>query len=299
MTFTSVLLTILWIVAVPAFAGSVFTLSNRGFIAEGIREEGGGRQLIGIFMWSWFLGQLLLWCSFQIIAVWEIINKNRFPGIVRKYSVAVAVFGVLALAVNVFRYVRKKGLILSLKNAKNSGEGGSGMVNAAWVVFTVLLVIQIVLQVVLAYMDVDDSFYVSEAVSISSSDKMYNLIPYTGQTTEMDFRHSLEPFPAWIAYVSKITGCNVTSMAHVMLPALLLPLTYGTYALMGSRILGDKKKNLPVYLIVMELLVAFGLYSSKSPEKFFLTRIRQGKSALASLIIPGIILCLFMILDYA
>lgn len=318
MTFTSVLLTILWLMLIPTVVGSAFTLSRKGFIAEGMRSYKTGMRLMGIFMWSWLFGQLLLWCLFQILAVYEIIQKNRFSKIVREYTIVVIALCVIAVATNVIREIKGRtvtglisgrltefGVVREEKGTKRddspdkSSDDNTKLLVWAWIIFAVLLVVQVVLQAVLAYMDADDSYYVSEAVAINSSDNMYTLIPYTGQTTEMDFRHSLEPFPAWLAFISRISGTNVTSMAHVLLPVLLLPLTYGIYAIIGSRMLGMKKSYLPLFLVAVELLTMFGLYSTRNPEKFFVTRIRQGKSALASLIIPAIILCLFLILDYA
>ena len=50
-------------------------------------------------------------------------------------------------------------------------------------------------------------------------------------------------------------------------------------------------------MLFTELLVIFGFYSYMTPEKFFITRLREGKATLASLILPGIIMCLFMILQ--
>lgn len=313
MTLTSVLLTILWLIVVPVTAGSVFAFKKDGFITEGCRKEGNGRRQMGIILWSWFLGQLLLWCIFQIIAVWIILKKNDFSLIVKMYSGSTAVVCGVAIVVNVIRQIKRhvitelmkiqtgeKDNLKRIANTKQQDNVNADKVmRVVWIVFAVILVLQTVLQVRLAYMDADDAYYVSEAVSMQASNRMYNLVPYTGITTEMDYRHSLEPFPAWLAFLSEVTGVRVVSMAHVLMPAILLPLTYGVYALMGNRVLGKNRDKLPIYLVVTELLVFFSLYSTKIPEKFFVTRIRQGKATIASLIIPGIILSLFLILDYA
>lgn len=313
MTFTSVMLTILWLIVIPVLVGSFFSLRSKGFIAEGCLSLSRGLRQAGIFIWSWFLGQLLLWCVFQMLTVWIILHENRFASVVKYYSICVALICAAAIIVNLIREVRKhtitgllgktkyveKADLCAAEDEAEEHKRNRDIVIFAWAVFFVILAVQIVLQVVLAYMDADDSYYISEAVAIESSNNMYKLIPYTGMTTAMDYRHSLEPFPAWLAFISKITGIKVVTMAHILMPAVFLPLTYGVYALMGNRVLGKKKTWLPIYMVITEILVMFCLYSSKIPEKFFITRIRQGKSAITSLIIPGLILCLFMILEYA
>lgn len=304
MGISSVFLTILWLVCIPIAVGSFFTLTSKNFVTENLVDKKGVLRSAELLMWSWFLGQLFLWCIFQIISVIEILRKSKFDRIVKEYTVIAIAAVIVALIFGIVRQIKSKiitGLFFPNTGAKSEGSENnkSKVILVAWIAFWVLLVAQMVLLCVLAYMDVDDSFYVSEAVSINSSNNMYNLIPYTGMTTEMDFRHSLEPFPVWLAYISRMTKNNVTVMAHVLLPVFMLPLTYGTYALMGSRLLGTNRKNLPVFLVVTELLVMFSLYSTKSPDKFFITRIRQGKATLASLILPGIVMCLFLILQYA
>lgn len=310
MSFTSILLTILWLVIIPVWVGGIFSFRNKGFVFEGCSNEGNGYKQTGIIIWSWFLGQLLLWCAFQFITVWIILHKNRFEFVVKYYTICVAVLCVISLVVNVVRIIRKKSIFSSgvsadsVESRFNSVKGedtskDKKLITVAWIVFGIVLLLQVVLQSVFSYMDADDAYYVSEAVAIESSNNMYRFIPYTGMTTDMDYRHSLEPFPAWVAFISKITGTKVVSMAHILLPTFFLPLTYGVYAIMGSRILAKNKSKLPIYLIIIEILVMFSLYSSKVPEKFFITRIRQGKATITSLIIPGIILCLFLILEYA
>jgi hypothetical protein len=73
--------------------------------------------------------------------------------------------------------------------------------------------------------------------------------------------------------------------------------TYGVYALFGAELLGENKKRyLPVFMLFTELITLFSFYSYMTPEKFFLTRIREGKATIASLIIPGIIMTVYLVL---
>ena len=58
----------------------------------------------------------------------------------------------------------------------------------------------------------------------------------------------------------------------------------------------EKRSELPVYMFFTTLLVLFGFYSYMTPEKFLLTRLRKGKATLASLVIPMIMMCVYMVL---
>lgn len=331
MTLSSFLLTILWLIIIPVVAGGIFSFRSKGFVAEdAVSWE--KKSAVGIFLWSWLLGQLLLWCVFQVIAVWMILHEYLFTVVVKYYLISVVALCLISVVLNIVRVIRGRFIFIAgkAKEAETSIQAEDtkqvealsrntdsdkvfsetdqdskeikqerNIITVAWIVFFVVLAAQVVLQVVLAYMDADDAYYISEAVAIESSDYMYRLVPYTGLFTAMDYRHSLEPFPVWLAFVSRITGTQVVSMAHVFLPTVMLPLTYGAYSLMGHRVLGKKKKWLPIYMVIMEILVMFSLYSTKVPEKFFITRIRQGKSTISSLVIPGLFLCLFIVLEYA
>ena len=294
MSFVSILLSIFLIVLLPVLAGCGWVCGDKGFVSDGLKNCNGCRKAVGFFLWSWLFGQLLLWCAFQIVSVLSILKDKTFPFITKIYIPAVAVITLASLMVYIFKMVRKE----TIFNIKTEKIEKSKLMSALWIVFFVLLIVQVALQICLAYMDGDDTYYVAQSVSSGLGGTLYSSVPYTGEKMVMDYRHSLEPFPLWITFISKISGMNITVMSHTVLPALFVPLTYGLYALFGARLLKGKEKYLPVFMIIIELLNVFGAYSSKTPEKFFITRIRQGKSTLASIVIPMIIMCLFIILEY-
>lgn len=306
MTIVSVMISILWILIIPAVAGAVFVLPKNGFAAKGMEGLARTSKAVELFLWSWLFGQLLLWTVFYCIAVLHIVKRDNYSLIVREFKLAAiavtAVLVVAAIAMTVLKRSIFSGDFFagSIKKAESEeSKADKRFLGALWVIFFLILIIQTILQFRLAYMDADDSYYVAEALCSVSSDRMYWRNPYNGITAPMDYRHSLEPFPIWVAFLSSITGMHTAIIAHSILPTIFLPLTYGLYAIAGSRLLGDKKRYLPIFLVLMETLVLFGFYSNKTPEKFFVTRIRQGKSTLASIIIPMLILCLLLILEGA
>lgn len=123
---------------------------------------------------------------------------------------------------------------------------------------------------------------------------MYQKLPYTGMSTELDVRHGLAPFPIWIAWLSQMTGIATVTVAKTLLPVALISMTYGVFYLIGSRGL-SQGKNLPLFLICTEVLVLFGDYSFYTVENFMIARSRQGKAALGSILIPMIFFLLLIL----
>ena len=85
-------------------------------------------------------------------------------------------------------------------------------------------------------------------------------------------------------------------VAHVILPLVLIAMTYGIFYLAGVRFFPEKEGKRPLFLIFTELLVIFGDYSYYTVENFMIARSRQGKAALGSIVIPFLILLLIMLL---
>ncbi len=301
----SVISSIAVLVILPVIAGS-------GIVFAGDTVK---RRLPGKLIFSWLFGQLVFWCIFQFIAVFNIIRSNSYETIKKEYLLAAGAVCFISAAVFVVSLLTEKGRVKrgnagsgivpgnALSDRAADGKiiaGMSGVMNTPEKIVAVIavagIVVQVVLQIVLAYMEVDDSYYVSEAAGAIGADMLYYRIPYTGITTGFDARHALAPFPIWLALISDICGMRVVSMAHVMIPALFLPLTYLVYGLFGYILLEKNRRFLPVFMLFTELLVTFGFYSYMTPEKFFITRLREGKATIASLIIPGIIMCLYMII---
>ena len=281
----------------------------------------GGEEKKSIFfdiIWSWFFGQLLLWCVFQPIAVRQVLKSGRIEALRKEYLVGVGIVVLVSVVLCAVGMIvqKKRGRVLyylsgkavngefenretlteNIDKGEVYGRKGEKALRILAIVVVAMIVIQAFLQVFLAYMEVDDAFYVTEAVSSAAGVPFYERIPYTGAYTGGDFRHGLAPFPLWLAFISVFTGLNATSLSHVVLPPVHLLLTYGEFALIGRAILGKNKKYLPVFMLLISFLNLFGFTSYMTPEKFFMTRIREGKATIASMILPGLILALFLIL---
>lgn len=126
---------------------------------------------------------------------------------------------------------------------------------------------------------------------------MYRILPYKGGSTGLDVRHALAVFPMWIAFVATGSGIHATIVSHLVMPLLLILLTYLLYFLIGKKLFCDKYVNLPVFMIVMGMFQIFGHVSIYTNETFFLTRTWQGKSVAGSLVIPALFWILLLLYD--
>lgn len=166
-----------------------------------------------------------------------------------------------------------------------------------WLLFLVILGFQLYQAVVCTSFDGDDAYYVTESLIAQEAGVMYRILPYKGGSTGLDVRHALAVFPMWVAFVAVGSGLHATIVSHLVMPLLLIPLTYLLYFQIGKILFGDKRVSLPAFMIVMGVFQIFGNVSIYTNETFFLTRTWQGKSVAGSLVIPAFFWLLLLIYD--
>lgn len=191
-----------------------------------------------------------------------------------------------------------------------------------WLLFFGLLGFQLYKAAACASFDGDDAYYVVESLIAQEAGVMYRILPLTGGSTGLDVRHAMAVFPMWIAFVAVRAGIHATIVSHVVMPLLLIPLTYLLYYEIGRALFvrgvrsgreraetgaaarsGGKdaldgtpgrggsvfrRENLPVFMIIMALFQIFGNVSIYTNETFFLTRTWQGKAVAGALVIPAL-----------
>ena len=166
-----------------------------------------------------------------------------------------------------------------------------------WLLFFALLVFQLYKAAAYASFDGDDAYYVVESLIAQQADVMYGILPYTGGTTSLDVRHALAVLPMWIAYVASKSDIHATIVSHLVMPFVLIPLSYLVYYEIGKSPFHGKagdsdsilhRENLPIFMILMGMFQIFGNVSIYTNETFFLTRTWQGKAVAGSLVIPAL-----------
>lgn len=164
-----------------------------------------------------------------------------------------------------------------------------------WLLFFGLLAFQLYKAVAYASFDGDDAYYVVESLIAQEAGVMYRILPLTGGSTGLDVRHAMAVFPMWTAFVSARAGMHATIVSHVVMPLVLIPLTYLLYYEIGRNVFC--RENLPVFMIIMALFQIFGNVSIYTNETFFLTRTWQGKAVAGALVIPALFWVFLQIYD--
>lgn len=245
-------------------------------------------------LFRWVAGQFLLWAGFQVICVPLVLAKRSFSDLVVLFSGFMVSITLLSLAVSIRRLARKP---FSVRGERKAGQDRDRVVVFLWICVAALLALQLILALFLAYEEGDDAFYVAISTITENSETMYRSLPYTGETTELDARHGLAPFPIWVAYLARLTGMRPVIMAQVALPSVLIVMSYGVFFLIGKRLFQDGGRKMPLFMLMIEVLVLFGGYSLQSAENFLLVRTAQGKAVLADIVIPFLFLLFFMMLE--
>lgn len=239
-----------------------------------------------VFMWM--AGYLLLFGTFQLVAVPIILLKLWFTSLVTIFLLIIFVMGIAGTVIWVYRQ-KKYPIFREVRAKADKAE------KILWIIFAIILLIQLFLAVFLAFADGDDAYYVAVSTTTETIDSMYRFSPYNGGSTNLDIRHCLAPFPIYISFLSRISGLHAGAVSHVGMQLILIPLTYGIYGLIGTRLFKNKRKNLAIFLVFVELLILWGNYSLYTAETFLMTRTRQGKAALGNVVIPAMFLLLYMI----
>ena len=233
-------------------------------------------------------GQFVLWALFWLLCV---------PCILLEVSFTIVVYGyggltVLLSACGLVCLLRGRKRLRAVVSDERDAEAGS---KAFWVLFALLLLVQLVQAVRLTYRDGDDAYYVAVSSITANADTMYQKLPYTGGTTKVDIRHGLAPLPVWIAFLSRISGVRAVSVAHIAVPLMLIPMTYLIFYLLGRSLFAGRERRIPLFLIFAELLILFGDCSLYTAAHFMIARSRQGKAALGSIVVP-MLFWLFLLL---
>ena len=259
------------------------------FLVGGIFSDktNAGEKLV----FTWVSGQIMLWTVFQLLCVTYVLMEKNFHEVVNVFRLMTVLLALLGF----FCHMRKR-IYIGRKQSKIVPKMTGKTEIVSWVIFGVLLFVQLILAVLLAYEEGDDAYYVAISTITVESDTMFMKYPYTGGLTELDARHGLAPFPIWAAYIAKITGIQSVTMLQVVLPIGLIVMTYGIYSLIGSKLLGKRKEWLPVFMVFVAVCVIWGGYSTYAAENFLLVRTAQGKAVIANIIIPFMVYLLYRIL---
>lgn len=285
-----------WLLVIPVGLGLLFRKAPR---REQMPEK---LQTSGVTL---LIGYLLLFALLEIVGI-PVMLLSVYHG----YSRMVILYAALQIlgagaGYGFWIYRRKKAQKTNLSDALKETNRFSWLRRAPYdtwegrillILFLLLIGFQLYMAFTRASFDGDDAYYVVQALTAQQTDTLYRIDPNRGVSMPLDARHALALFPIWEAFVGTMCGIHATVMAHSVAPLFLMPLTYLTYYEIGRELFCNKKRLLPMFMVLMALWQMFGNVSIYTTETFFLTRTWQGKSFAGNFIIPAvfwIFLCLF------
>lgn len=275
----------IWLILVPMFLGLPFA----GLGME--REKRLGTALV--------CGYMEMWALFQVVAVLFILTTGKFDQVVNVFTILAAAGSLAAFIWALYRAKTHKipgpvrearCLPWKLDNKKERFE--KCMEFGVWCVFFALVIFQVVMSCVMAFADGDDAYYIPISAATEVSGSMYHTVPYTGETTQLDVRHGLAPFPIWLAFLSRVSGVHATILAQSIWGGVMIVICYLIYSRIAKILFSDNKEGIPYFMLFAAILQIFGNYSFYTAETFLLTRSSQGKAVLANLVIPFLFWCL-------
>ncbi|MDE5865499.1 MAG: hypothetical protein K2H31_02725, partial [Lachnospiraceae bacterium] len=225
------------------------------------------------------------------------IQNENFNFVLRWFmivSILLALTGIFIWRMG-HRKKEKRGIRLKFPDIASLKHGLESKIE--WLIFFAIVGFQLYMAVTRVSFDGDDAYYVVHSVMTQQSGTMYKFLPYTGWTTSLDVRHALAVFPMWIAFVSVKANIHATIVSHVIMPLLLIPLSYLIYYEIAKVLFASRGENIPVFMIIMGMFQMFGNVSIYTNETFFLTRTWQGKAVVCSVIIPMMFLLLLWIFE--
>lgn len=295
---TAAISLIFWLVIIPFCIG----LIPANFIVPEKRSPG----------FTILAGYFVMWALYALVTIPAVlwVEYHNF----RKASAWFTVAAVLCAIGGILLWYRNSkkgnpGLLFGWGKDKNDGnvmffgrlgkriQEMSWEERIEWILFLGILGFQLYRAAAYASFDGDDAYYVTESLLAQEAGVMYRILPYTGGSTGLDVRHALAVFPMWVAFVATGSGIHATIVSHLVMPLLLILLTYLLYFQIGKVLFYDKPVNLPVFMIVMGMFQIFGNVSIYTNETFFLTRTWQGKSVAGSLVIPAFFWLLLLLYE--
>lgn len=185
------------------------------------------------------------------------------------------------------------GLVLYIRRRKSAGaHTGYKLTTNEFIflaVFIGIVLFQIFKTVFYAYADGDDAFYIATSQDMNSTGLLYKSIPYNGtpiRLSRINYRYALSPLPVWIAALARISGLHVAVVSYNIIAPFFMIITYIIFNEIAICFYRDNREKRYMLLMFLAFLAMFSNVSTQTPETFMLTRARQGKEALANIIIP-------------
>ena len=267
-SFFSIIKIVIWFLLIPFLLG---LSANKTF-----RNEGISIPLCMVF------GFAVMLAIFQIYAVPMIAFSTPFHVLKNVWVVTILILVFISVVVNKKTLIDRDFLLLRKSNSDN-------FTKIVFLVSVVIIAFQTWLLTFNMHTDTDDVRFISEALEAFECDTMLKLHPITGVSIPLGFgelpKDMASPYPFFIGLISKIINVHPAITAHIFLPAALIPLCYGMLYIVGEYFLEEKKK-IAVYMLLLSVIMLFSFESVYALGYTLLTIIWQGRSIVATIMLP-------------
>lgn len=200
---------------------------------------------------------------------------------------AVYLLIVLSVTVLAFFLLRKKGIRL---------PGRKTAYKNSWplVISVIIITLQIVLSLILAHYDADDSFYIPRTSAMLHTGGINVIEPSTGLPgMGIQQQYSMVGYEVMMAVLCRVFHVNAAWMYHTAIVPVLLILHYIVIYEFGKAVFSG---NAHRFLLLIAIINIFSGYSVYSRGAFAILRMWQGKAAMVNIIMPVIVLVFVMII---
>ncbi len=287
MTILGALLLLLHFTLVPLAVGRLITYP----VKNPLHRQPAAVYVLGLFASFgvfFILYGILVW--FQYWNTFDVPFTGCFTALVWSYSVVIAILVILWLWLDraairgIFSYIRQR----------LSGWQRDIKVDVFVLVYGIIFAAVLLVQLYFAYgyevneWSYDDYDYVVNSQDMISSDTLSYVSYGTGEMPNNQEKRVVVSWPAYISYLAKISGFEVTTVAHTIMPPLFLLVAYLVYFYLSGLIF-TKLDNRLIFMILLAVGFAFGLHSHYSVSFRLLCTIWQGKAILSAILVPFMI----------
>lgn len=235
-------------------------------------------------IYSLVIGYFILFAILQIISIPMIFAFLTLDTLMYTICAVIGGLCIISIIIN-FKYI-KEYLKNNIENVKK--------LPLSTIVAIVLIGIQAFALFRYAHIDDDDAFYVATATAAVETNTLYRYTALEGyEELNLPTRYVLSPFPMYTALMSRLTSIHPAILAHTIFPMVFIPLAYCVYTLIANKLFKKDKNSINLFLIILSIISIWGNYSIRSNFSFLLMRIWQGKSILANIMLPSIILMFY------
>ena len=280
------ILILVWLVIVPVLLGKI--------VCDFCKTR---ENVISYYLTGSFAG----WAVFEAVAVPAIMVKWKLDPVILLWCLLILAILSTGFVLTVgkkkgqgfseWRHALSERLLgKKLRPAQMAGESWFTKILLAGVI--VLIAVQIYMYVFYAHYDADDARYMANSVSAWNNGTMLLTHPNTGVMLAEPVgelkKDVVSPWVIWLSMLAKLTCIHPTILAHTVLPVFLVLMGYGAYFLLARTLLKERRYQY-LFLLLVCVFELFGYISIYAGATFFLTRIWQGKSIVAGVLLPFLI----------